>query len=148
MKMDKIQISRIIETLKKENKKFRLPSVSEISRGLKGPFFVLISCILSLRTLDKTTRQASYRLFNLARSPDEMLRLEIGEIQKVIYPVGFYRNKAKTIKGICKTLVNNFSSRVPDTLEGLLSLKGVGRKTANLVLTEGFGKLVHCDTNY
>lgn len=105
---------------------------------------MLISCILSLRTKDKTTLEASLRLFKLAKNPFEILKLKVIEIEKAIYPVGFYHTKARRIKGICKTLIEEFQSRVPDTLDELLSLKGVGRKTANLVLTEGFGKLGVC----
>jgi endonuclease-3 len=97
-----------------------------------------------LSTKDETTTNASKRLFHLARKPQAMSRLKISQIEKAIYPVGFYRTKAKRIREICLRLIDTFSSRVPDTLDGLLSLKGVGRKTANLVLTEGFGKLGVC----
>ncbi len=139
-----VQIEAIIGILKKETQKFTIPSVSRISRKFHSPFLVLVSCILSLRTKDETTLRASKRLFGLARTPQVMSRLKIGRIKKAIYPAGFYRTKAKRIKEICRRLIDTFSSRVPDTLEGLLSLKGVGRKTANLVLTEGFGKLGIC----
>lgn len=142
--MRKNNIEAIIRILRSKTKRFTLPSVSQISKEFKSPFFVLISCILSLRTKDKTTHAASLRLFSRANDPQEMLKLKISEIEKEIYPVGFYHTKAKVIKGICKALINKFSSRVPDTLEQLLTLKGVGRKTANLVLTEGYGKLAVC----
>lgn len=141
----KINLEAVIRILKKETSQFNLPSVSEISRQFnKNPFLVLISCLLSLRTQDKTTSLASFKLFALARTPLEMLKLEVSQIEKAIYPVGFYRVKAKRVKEICRILIDTFSSRVPDTLDELLSLKGVGRKTANLVLTEGFGKLGIC----
>ena len=141
---EKAALNAIIRILKKEAQHFSLPSVSQISQEYKEPFFVLISCLLSLRTKDKTTAEASARLFHLAKSPAEMLELSIGKIEKAIYPAGFYHTKARRIKQICRTLIDTFSSSVPDTLEELLSLKGVGRKTANLVLTEGFGKLGVC----
>lgn len=143
-KPKKIDIAKALSILRKEAKKFILPSVSEVSRKFKGAFFVLISCILSLRTKDRTTYPASLRLFSLAKTPEEMLSLSTKRIEKTIYPVGFYRTKARIIRGISKILIDKFSSRVPETLEELLSLKGVGRKTANLVLTEGFGKLGVC----
>ena len=142
--MKRNDINALVSILKKKTLHFRLPSVSQISQDYKGPFFVLISCLLSLRTKDKTTSEASFRLFRLAKNPSQMLTLTVREIEKAIYPVGFYHIKAKRIKEICKVLIEKFSSRVPDTLEALLNLKGVGRKTANLVLTEGFGKLGIC----
>lgn len=139
-----INIEAIIRILRSKTQKFFLPSVSKIAEEFKGAFFVLISCILSQRTKDKTTQEASLRLFSRAKDPQEMLKLKISEIKKEIYPVGFYHTKAKVIKGICKELIEKFSSKVPDTLEELLRLKGVGRKTANLVLSEGYGKLAVC----
>ena len=143
MKEEK-KLDAIIGILERETFHFNLPSVSQISKEYRGAFFVLISCILSLRTKDKTTQDASRRLFALAKTPSQMLRLTKRQIEKAIYPVGFYHTKAKRIKDICKVLTGQFSSAVPDTLEGLLRLKGVGRKTANLVMTEGFGKLGIC----
>lgn len=132
--------------MRRETRKFTVPIVSRIAEGssIQKPFLVLISCLLSLRTKDQTTAAASQRLFDLADSPKEMLGLSASRIEKAIYPVGFYRTKAKRIKEICRDLIDKFSSRVPDSLEELLTLKGVGRKTANLVLTEGFGKLGVC----
>ena len=99
---------------------------------------MLVSCILSLRTKDKTTVEASLRLFKAADTPRKMLRLPAPRIEKLIYPVGFYRNKAKVILGASRRITDEFRGRVPATLESLLSLKGVGRKTANLVLGLGF----------
>lgn len=137
-------IIKIIKILQRETKKFQLPSVSEVNRIWHKPFHVLISCILSLRTQDKTTRGASQRLFKLADSPKAMLKLSAKRIKQVIFPVGFYRVKARNILSICRDLLNKFNGRVPDTLDALLTLKGVGRKTANLVLTEGYNKLGIC----
>jgi len=106
----------------------------------RDPFKVLIACILSLRTQDKTTGEASGRLFALAPDVQTMAKLSAAKIQKAIYPVGFYRTKAVRIKDICKILIRDYDSRVPDDLDELLKLKGVGRKTANLVVTLGYQK--------
>jgi endonuclease-3 len=106
----------------------------------RDPFQILISCILSLRTQDKTTQEASQRLFRLARTPQAMSRLSAEKIQKAIYPVGFYRVKARQIREIGKRIAEEYGGRVPETIEELLQLKGVGRKTANLVVTLGYGK--------
>jgi len=104
------------------------------------PFRVLIACILSLRTQDTTTGPAAARLFEVAATPETMRRLPAARIAKLIYPVGFYRTKARVILGICRDLLERFGGRVPDTIDDLLTLNGVGRKTANLVVTMGFGK--------
>ncbi len=133
-------IHRVIEILRESVKDWKQPIVTQIAEREKDPFRILISTILSLRTKDEVTASASERLFSLAKTPEEMLKLSEEEIEKAIYPVGFYRNKAKTIKKICKTLVEEYSSRVPDDLEELLKIKGVGRKTANLVITLGYNK--------
>lgn len=133
-------IHRVIEILRESVKDWKQPIVTQIAEREKDPFRILVSTILSLRTKDEVTASASERLFSLAKTPEEMLKLSEEEIEKAIYPVGFYRNKAKTIKKICKTLVEEYNSRVPDNLEELLKLKGVGRKTANLVITLGYNK--------
>jgi len=109
-------------------------------QGGIDPFKVLISCILSLRTQDKTTGEASERLFKLAPDVHTLARLTVKKIEKAIYPVGFYRTKAERIRELCKTIIHKYGSRVPDDLDTLLTLKGVGRKTANLVLTLGYKK--------
>ena len=98
----------------------------------ESPFRVLISCILSLRTQDATTAKASHRLFAVADSPAAMLKLTPKKIEKLIYPVGFYKTKAKNILDICRTLIDQYGGKVPDEIDELLKLKGVGRKTANL----------------
>ena len=106
----------------------------------RDPFKVLISCILSLRTQDKTTGEASERLFKLAGDMKSLSTLSSSTIEKTIYPVGFYKTKAVRIKDLCIVLINDFNSKVPDSLDELLTLKGVGRKTANLVITLGYKK--------
>ncbi|SNB45722.1 endonuclease III [Geobacter sp. DSM 9736] len=116
------------------------PAVTIVSQREGSPFKVLISCILSLRTRDKTTGAASERLFALADTPSAMAELPLAVLEKAIYPVGFYRNKAAQIKEICRILAEEYQERVPDEIDELLKLKGVGRKTANLVVTLGFGK--------
>ena len=139
--MDKID--DIVSILKRENKKYIVPIVTIVSMT-KGPFAVLISCLLSLRTKDKVTGEASNRLFKLAGNPKAMLGLSAKSIEKAIYPVGFYKTKAKRIKEICKTLLDDYEGVVPDEIDELLKLKGVGRKTANLVVTLGYGKMGIC----
>ncbi|HNV24242.1 MAG TPA: endonuclease III [Candidatus Omnitrophota bacterium] len=133
-------IADVIRILRKKVKSLPDPSVTLVGKRWRDPFLVLISCILSLRTKDQTTLPASERLFRLADNPTDMSTLNVKEIEKAIYPVGFYRTKSKNILGICQDLLNKFQGKVPDDLDILLTLKGVGRKTANLVLTEGFGK--------
>jgi endonuclease-3 len=115
------------------------PAVTQVAQK-RDPYLVLISCILSLRTQDNTTHQASERLFRLASRPDQMITLSSKQIQQAIYPVGFYRNKARTILEISRTLIEKYGGRVPDELDEIIKLKGVGRKTANLVVTLGYGK--------
>jgi endonuclease-3 len=137
--MDDRHIAEIILLLEKELENRELPIVSQLARERYDPFAILISTLLSLRTKDEVTAVATKRLFALASTPEEMLRLSSEEIQKAIYPAGFYRTKAETILRVCRELIDRFHARVPDTLDALLSLKGVGRKTANLVLSLGFG---------
>ncbi len=126
--------------MRKESVKWDVPVVTLAAVSSHDPFKVLISTILSLRTQDKTTEEASKRLFHLADNPIHMLKLSAREIEKAIYPVGFYKTKAKTILYLCHELIEKHRSSVPDDLDELLRLKGVGRKTANLVVTLGYGK--------
>jgi endonuclease III len=101
---------------------------------------VLVACLLSLRTQDTTTGPAAERLFALADTPQAMVALTAREIERAIYPVGFYRTKACVILRLCRDLLDRFHGRVPDEIDALLTLHGVGRKTANLVVTMGFDK--------
>ena len=140
----KLDIRQIVHTLREVTKHLPDPSVTMVGKKWKNPFLVLISCLLSLRTKDETTLPASQRLFKLADTPSGMLRLSVAQIEKTIYPVGFYKTKARSIHSICQSLIERFAGEVPDTIDQLLTLHGVGRKTANLVLTEGFGKLGVC----
>ncbi len=133
-------IQRVMEILKEEASRFKTPHVTEVSERTRDPFRVLVSCILSLRTKDETTSAASRRLFGKASTPEEMVRLPVKEIEELIYPVGFYRNKARVIKEISSELLKRYDGKVPETIEALTGLKGVGRKTANLVVTLGYGR--------
>ena len=128
-----------LKKLKKAVRKFRTPSVTVIAKK-NDPFAVLVSCIISLRTRDEVTELASARLFTLAKFPAELLELSNAKIEKAIYPAAFYRNKTKSLKELCQVLVKEYSGKVPDKLEDLLKLKGVGRKTANLTLILGHNK--------
>jgi endonuclease-3 len=170
------EIIKTIRLIDKQMKKFNVPWVSKIS-ARSDPYKVLISCLLSLRTKDKTTEEASRRLFKVADSPKKMVILSLrhlrklirsaahksrpkerriygcrsvstlskpralawGKLHGLIYPVGFYRNKAKTILEVSKSILEDYKGRVPAVLEDLFSFKGVGRKTANLVLGLGYG---------
>lgn len=128
---------RMINLIEKQAEELNIPWVTKVSRRHE-PYRVLISCILSLRTKDKTTAQASKRIFRVADNPKKMIKLSVAYLKRLIYPVGFYRNKAKFILEISRRIVEDFGGRVPDRLGDLLKLKGVGRKTANLVLGLGF----------
>lgn len=139
--MKPADIPAVVRILKQEYKKFRTPYVTEVAAELKkDPYKVLISCIISLRTQDSTTRESSIRLFRKADTPEKAISLSEEEIAKLIYPAGFYRTKAKTIRELSRELIDNYSSKVPDEIDELLKLKGVGRKTANLVVTMGYAK--------
>jgi endonuclease-3 len=133
----KAPINKIIEMLKEIYPSLQEPIVTEVARE-GNPFFVLISTILSLRTKDKTTKEATHRLLSVAKTPQEMLNLSAEKISQLIYPVGFYNVKAKNILKVCKILVEKYNAQVPNKLEDLLNLPNVGRKTANLVLSKGF----------
>ena len=134
------QIDDILSVLQKATAELVDPLVTHISKKRRDPFQILIATILSLRTKDMTTAKASKELFTVADTPKKILDLSVEELEKLIYPVGFYRRKAETIRSICERLVNEFEGKVPSSLDTLLSFKGVGRKTANLVITMGYNK--------
>ena len=133
-------INKIISLLKKETKQFENPIATEIGERTRSPFQVLISCIMSLRTKDTTTGPAAKRLFKLAKTPEEMLKLPKKQIEKAIFPVGFYPTKAKYIKKTCKILIDKYDGKVPDKEEELLKLPGIGRKCMGIVMCFGFFK--------
>ena len=118
----------------------QVPSVTEIAQRTRSPFHVLVSTVISARTKDEVTSAASRRLFARASTPADMARLRERTIERLIFPAGFYRTKARSIRALSRTIANDLGGRVPDTIDGLLALPGVGRKTANLVITWGFGK--------
>jgi endonuclease-3 len=137
-------MGHVVRRLRRHVREWRPTAVSEVAAEQRDPYRVLVACLLSLRTQDATTREAAARLFRLADSPAAMLRLGPRTIARAIYPVGFYRTKARVIRGVSRDLLARHDGRVPASLEALLALRGVGRKTANLVLTVGFGKAGIC----
>ncbi len=130
-------IHHITRILRKEVRQWPVPAIGHYTRT---PFTTLISCILSLRTQDRTTTRASESLFEVTDTPEGLLELSPRRIERLIYPVSFYRVKARTLLKISEELLARFEGRVPDELEDLLTLPGVGRKTANIVVTLAFGK--------
>ena len=135
------QIHAAIRIVKREICRWPEPVVGVVAKeSNRDPFPILMSTLLSLRTKDKTTREAGDRLFALARTPATMLELPLKKVEQAIYPVGFYRTKAKSIHHTCRRLIDEYGGKVPDSIDELLTLPGVGRKTANLVVTLGFGK--------
>ncbi|MCB0834611.1 MAG: endonuclease III [Bacteroidetes bacterium] len=120
------------------------PSVSEIAESSGKPFNVLVSTILSLRTKDAVTLAASRRLFGKADRPETMVKIPLAQMEKLIYPVAFYKMKSRTIVAICRQLLDAYDGRVPASMEALMKFKGVGRKTANLTLVLGFGIPAMC----
>jgi endonuclease-3 len=134
----------VLRTLRRELPGWNAPIVTFVAMQTRDPFRVLIACLLSLRTKDDTTGPAAERLFALADTPADMLCLSPAQVEQVIYPVGFYRTKGRTILNICRVLMTEHGGRVPADMEALLALKGVGRKTANLVLAQGFGRPAIC----
>jgi endonuclease-3 len=138
------EIHTVIATLREEYKNWQTPAVSIVAQCNGSPFKVLISCIISLRTKDEVTAQASARIFARAQTPEAMVGLTADEIAQLIYPAGFYHTKAEQIALLSRRLVEEYRGTVPDDIDGLLEFKGVGRKTANLVMTLGFGKQGIC----
>lgn len=141
-----MDIDSIVKALKKDNSTNSVIRTEFVNfmENVKDPYLVLICCILSLRTNDKTTYPASMRMLALGKTPKEISKLDIKTLEEAIYPVGFYKNKAEQIIEISKILVEKYNSKVPDTIEELVKFRGVGRKTANLVLTKGFNKPAIC----
>jgi endonuclease III len=117
------------------------PVITRLSRDTKkDPFVILVGTLLSLRTKDETTEKVMAALLPRIRSPQDLINIPAAELEKLIYPVGFYRNKAKGLKEVAAEIINSYGGRVPDTIDELIKIRGVGRKTANLVVTEGYGK--------
>lgn len=134
-------IHAVLRIVHREVRRWQEPVVGVVARESdRDPFRILIATVLSLRTKDQTTAEASARLFALADTPAALLAVSAPRIERLIYPVGFYRTKARQIREICALLLSRHQGRVPDDLEALVALPGVGRKTANLVVTVGYQK--------
>lgn len=144
MQNNKFDIDKVMEILLKESRNWKTPVVTLIALQNKDPFKVLISTIISLRTKDEVTIESSKRLFKILKEPKDIYKLTVKEIEDAIYPTGFYKRKSIQIKNICERLINDFNGKVPNEIDTLLTFKGVGRKTANLVLTEGFNLPAMC----
>lgn len=144
--MKKINIEKIVQILKeaKQPQSDFVQLMETFHKEKNGPFLVLISCILSLRTNDKTTYPATLRMLELGTTPKEISGVSLKDLEEAIYPVGFYKNKTEQIIELSKILVDKYNSKVPDEIEELIKFKGVGRKTANLVLSRGFNKPAIC----
>lgn len=140
--MSKINIEEYVNLLKEQNSP--QSEFVKFTEKYGTPYTVLITCILSLRTNDKTTYGAALRLLELGKTPKEIAGCDLETIEKAIYPVGFYKNKAKQILELSKELVEKYNSNVPNSIEELTKFKGVGRKTANLVIAKGFHEPAIC----
>lgn len=132
-------IIKVLSILRKESQKWDVPVVTLIAMQKKDPFKVLLSTIISLRTKDEVTIEASKRLYNILPSPFAIENISVLDIEKAIYPCGFYKRKAIQIQKACMKLISEFGGEVPKNIDTLLTFEGVGRKTANLVLSEGYG---------
>lgn len=141
--MKEVDIPAIMRILKKEFYSNRVPVVDLIEAQTEDPFKVLLATILSARTKDETTRDAALRLFRRVNKPSDLDRLSIPDIERLIYPVGFYKNKARYLKRLPKA-IQEFKGKLPDEVDELVKLPGVGRKTANLVVAVGFKKPAIC----
>jgi endonuclease-3 len=135
-------VDEIFKILKNELQNYEAPVTSgkKWDEIKKTPFTTLISCILSLRTKDDITDKASIQLFQKYDTPEKLIKASIKDIEQLIYPVGFYHTKAERIKQISKTLIDKYNGKVPEDFNKLLKLKGVGRKTANIVMVFGFNR--------
>ncbi len=138
--MTQKNIAKIMEILKQAVKDFENPIVADIGEETRSPFMVLVSCLLSLRTMDKVTAPVSRKLFAVAKTPEDISRMPIKNLQEIIRQVNYYITKSKRIKDISKILIEKHDGLVPDSFDVLMSLKGVGRKTANIVMTYGHFK--------
>ncbi len=142
--MKKSDISQVIEILQRHYESWKAPVVTLVAQHTHDPFRVLICALLSTRTRDETTAMVCKKFFERIKTPQDIIATPLDELEKLIYPVGFYRNKAKHLKELAKDLLERFDGKVPGNLEDLLSLKGVGRKVANLVLADGYGVPAIC----
>ncbi len=135
-------IDELVQKLKEANQP--KSEFVHLMDSFNDPYLVLIACILSLRTNDRTTYPATLRMLALAKTPQDMAKTDVNDLAKAIYPVGFYENKAKQIIELSRQITEDLGGKVPDEIEDLCKFKGVGRKTANLVLARGFNKPAIC----
>ena len=143
------KIEKVMQILEKHFNYTERTTLNRMRKEKINPFKILISCLLSLRTQDKNTKIAASRLFIVADTPDKILKLNLKKLEKLIYSSGHYKKKARVLKSVSKEILNRFNGKVPDTKEELLSIKGIGPKTANIVLGFAFNKEVlpidtHC----
>ena len=137
-----VNIDAVVKNL--EDAKQPKSDFVKLMDSFNNPYLVLIACILSLRTNDKTTYPATVRMLKLAKTPQDMMRVNVKDLEKAIYPVGFYKNKAEQIVELSRILVEKYESKVPCDIDELCKFRGVGRKTANLVLSQGFNVPAIC----
>lgn len=135
-------IDKVVENLKAADQP--KSDFVHLMDSFNDPYLVLIACILSLRTNDKTTYPATLRMLELGRTPEDFAKCDVKKLEQAIYPVGFYANKAKQIVELSKELVEKYNSKVPKSIEEMTKFKGVGRKTANLVMSQGFHEPAIC----
>lgn len=139
MKIKVLDIGKVLAAFARQNRGFAQPMIERFAMHGRRPFPILVATLLSLRTKDEVTDPAAGRLFAFADTPEKLLAADLGRIERAIYPVGFWRKKAANLKAVAKRLIDDHGGEVPSDMEGLLALPGVGRKTANLVLSAGFG---------
>ncbi len=142
--MNRSDIPRVIEILKEHYERWSAPVVTLVAQHTHDPFKVLICALLSTRTRDETTAKVCEKFFKKVKSPEDIIQLPLKELEELIYPVGFYRNKAKHLKKLAEVLIRDFGGKVPKTRGELLKLPGVGRKVANLVLADGYNISAIC----
>ncbi|MBS5802128.1 MAG: endonuclease III [Brachyspira sp.] len=140
--MAELDIDKVVTLLK--DAKQQQSDFVHLMDTFNDPYLVLISCILSLRTNDKTTYPATLRMLKIGRTPEDFAKCDVKTLEKAIYPVGFYANKAKQIVELSKEIVEKLDGKVPETIDELIKFNGVGRKTANLVVARGFNKPAIC----
>jgi endonuclease-3 len=136
---NKKDISKVMDILLREYLKHRQPTLRRTSK-YRTPFQILIACLISLRTQDKNTEIVSENLFKIADTPEKIASMSIKKLEKLVYSSGYYKKKARILKSVSKDILKRFNGRVPDNKEQLLSIKGVGQKTANIVLSFAYGK--------
>lgn len=136
-----MDISKVMKILLIKYKSYRQPTIRRMSKE-NNPFKVLMSCLLSLRTQDKNTEIASNNLFQYTKTPQDILKIPIKKLERLIYSSGHYKKKARVLKSVSKELIERFDSKVPSNKEDLLSIKGIGPKTTNIVLSFAYGKEV------